>query len=91
MDILDLDPEVLESTASIVEGYCNRQKTIMEDYLSNTMALSSDWTDDKTLGPLLEEIKNMKNSVVNIMDEIRAKYPAYFRSKAEQIRSRPKL
>ena len=91
MDVLDLDPVVLESTATIVEGYCNRQKSIMDDYLRNTSSLSSEWTDDQTLGPLLEEIKRMKSSVTNIMDEIRATYPKYFRDKAEQIRNRPKM
>ena len=91
MDILDLNPEVLESTASIIEGYCNRQKAIMADYLGNTSSLSSDWTDDQTLGPLLEEIKQMKSSVEGIMDEILSIYPNYFRGKAEQIRNRPKF
>ena len=67
MDVLDLDPAVLESTAAIVEGYCNRQKSIMDDYLSSTSSLSSDWTDDQTLGPLLEEIKRMKNNVTTLM------------------------
>ena len=91
MDILDLDPEVLDATASVIEGYCNRQKSIMDDYLSNTSALASEWTDDKTLGPLLEEIKMLKNSVVSLMDEIKTKYPAYFREKAEVIRNRPTM
>ena len=89
MDVLDLDPEVLDTTATIIEGYCARQKSIMDDYLSGTMSLATDWTDDKTLGPLLEEINRMKSSVAGIMDEIRATYPAYFRSKADQIRNRP--
>ena len=91
MDVLDLDPAVLESTAAIVEGYCNRKKSIIDDYLSSTSSLSSDWTDDQTLGPLLEEIKRMKNNVTTLMDEIRATYPRYFRDKAEQIRNRPKF
>lgn len=91
MDILDLDPTVLESTATIVEGYCNRQKSIMDEYLSSISSLSSEWTDDQTLGPLLEEIKRMKSSVTTIMDEISATYPKYFRDKAEQIRNRPKM
>ena len=91
MDILDLNPEVLESTASIIEGYCNKQKNIMETYLSSTTALSSDWTDDQTMGPLLEEIRRMKSSVEGVMDEILSTYPNYFRGKAEQIRNRPKM
>ena len=91
MDGFDLVPAVLESTAAIVEGYCNRQKSIMDDYLSSTSSLSSDWTDDQTLGPLLEEIKRMRNNVTTLMDEIRATYPRYFRDKAEQIRNRTKF
>lgn len=91
MDILELSPEVLESTASIIEGYCNRQKSIMADYLSNAFSLSGDWTDDQTLGPLLEEIKQMRSAVEGIMDEILSTYPNYFRGKAEQIRNRPKF
>ena len=90
-DILDIDPQVLEDTAIIIEGYCNKQKSIMEEYLSNISALSADWTDDKTLGPLLEEIKALKNSTTSVMDEIMSKYPAYFRQKAELIKSRPTI
>ena len=91
MDILDLNPEVLESTASIIEGYCDRQKAIMAEYLSNASSLSSEWTDDQTIGPLLEEIRQMQRAVEGVMDDILSTYPGYFRSKAEQIRSRPKM
>ena len=91
MDVLDLNPEVLEAIASIVEGYCNRQKSIMSDYMSKTSSLSGEWTDDQTLGPLLEEINQMKSAVEGVMDEILSIYPNYFRGKAEQIRNRPKF
>ncbi len=91
MDVLDLNPEVLEAIASIVEGYCNRQKSIMSDYMSKTSFLSGEWTDDQTLGPLLEEINQMKSAVEGVMDEILSIYPNYFRGKAEQIRNRPKF
>ncbi len=91
MDNLELDPAVLETTATVIEGYCNRQKSIMDDYLSSITSLSSEWQDDETLGPLIEEIRRMKTSVINVMDEIMAIYPNYFRNKAAQIGSRPKL
>lgn len=91
MDILDLNPEVLESTASIIESYCNRQKGIMSDYVHDVSALSGDWSDDRTLGPLLEEISQMERTVESIMDEIVTTYPSYFRNKAEHIRNRPKF
>ncbi len=91
MDILDLDPAVLETTATIIEGYCGRQKTIMAEYLSCANSLSAEWTDDQTLGPLLEEIRRMRSSVITLMDEISGTYPRYFRDKAEQIRNRPRM
>ena len=91
MDIFDLDPTVLETTASIIEVYCVKQKEIMDDYLSNTTSLTSDWDDDKTMGMMLEEIRQMRNSVESLMDEIRATYPPFFKKKAEQIRQRPKF
>ncbi len=91
MDDLSLDPDVLETTASIIEGYCSRQTDIMDSYLSDTTSLSSEWSDDQTLGKLLEEIKILRGNVVNVMNEIRGAYPSFFRKKAEQIRSRPKF
>lgn len=91
MDILDLDPEVLDTTAGLVEGYCNRQTAIMDEYLSNTSALASEWSDDQTFGSLLEEVKRLKDSVVTLMDEIRGTYPQYFRDRAEFIRRRPRF
>ena len=91
MDVLDLDPAVLEATATIIEGYCAKQQSIMDEYLSKTSALSSEWTDDQTLGTLLAEIRRLRDDVTNVMDQIKSAYPGYFRSKAEQIRSRPKF
>ena len=91
MDILNFDPEVLEGTATIIEGYCVRQKNIMDDYLRQVAALSSEWTDDQTLGTLLEEIVRMKLKVTTLMDEIRTTYPQYFKGKATQIRNRPRF
>lgn len=91
MDILELDYQVLEDTAAIIVGYCNEQKSIMSEYMRKVSSLSSEWTDDQTLGPLLEEICRMKNSVTDVMNEIMATYPKYFREKAEQIRNRPKM
>ena len=91
MDVFDLDPAVLEATASIVDGYCKRQCDIMDDYMSYISSLSSEWDDDVTMGKLLEEIRQMRHSVERVMDEIRTTYPGYFRKKAEQIRNRPKF
>lgn len=91
MDALYFDPEVLEATADIIEGYCARQKAIMDDYLKNMSALSSEWTDDQTLGTLLDEIVKMRLDVTAVMEEIRKDYPRFFREKAEQIRNRPKF
>ena len=91
MDILDLDPSVLDDTASIVENYCARQTAIMDEYVNNTSSLGAEWTDDQTFGTMLEEVKRLKNGVVEIMDEIRGTYPQYFRERADYIRRRPKF
>ena len=91
MDVFDLNPEVLETTASIIEGYCAKQRDIMGEYLSNTSSMNSEWDDDQTMGALLEEIRQMKQNVETLMDEIRSTYPDFFRKKAEQIRRRPKF
>lgn len=91
MDILDIDPTVLESTATIIEGYCENQINIMNSYLAKTSALSSDWTDNQTLGSLINEIKSINSNVISVMDEIRIFYPMYFRDKAKQMEKRPKM
>lgn len=90
MDVFDLDPVALETTASIIEGYCTKQREIMADYVSHISALSSDWDDDVTMGTLLSEITQMRSSVENLMNEICTTYPSFFRAKAEVIKSRPK-
>lgn len=91
MDILELDPEVLDVTASIVEGYCDKQTSIMDSFLSNTFALNSEWSDDQTFGTLLEEVRRLRDTVLTLMHEIRATYPQYFRERATFIRQRPKF
>ena len=91
MNALDINPEVLEQTAKIIESYCQNQKNIMRDYLRKISSLSSEWTDDVTLGSLIREITQLEKSVNDIMNEILESYPNFFRKKAEQIRNRPKL
>lgn len=87
MPDLELDPEVLEDTAKIIEDYCVFQKQIMEDYLHEVWNLSSDWNDEKTLGSILEEINLLKQNVEEVMQEIRNTYPSFFRKKAAEIRA----
>lgn len=89
MDALKLDPQVLEDTAAQITNYCVTQNQVMDDYLSRMSSLQNEWTDDQTIGPLLEEIRLLKSSIINLMNEIHTIYPNYFREKAEQIRRRP--
>ena len=89
MDALKLDPQVLEDTAAQITNYCVIQNQVMDDYLSRMSSLQNEWTDDQTIGPLLEEIRLLKSSIINLMNEIHTIYPNYFREKAEQIRRRP--
>ncbi len=90
-DILDLDPAVLRMVATAIEGYCGRQTEVMNEFFSNVSAAGSEWTDDQTFGALLEQVRLLKENVVNIMDEIRATYPQYFNDKAEFIENRPTM
>lgn len=91
MDNLDLNPDALETTAKIIEGYCYQQIGIMDSYLREVNALRGEWDDDRTMGNLVEEIMNMRNRVQLVMEEILSQYPAYFRRKAELIRTRPSM
>ena len=91
MDDLSLDPMVLEKTAIIIERYCSLQINIIDQYSQKMAMLSNDWTDDQTLGTLLEEVNKMKLRITSLMEEICQFYPNYFNQKAEQIRNRPKL
>ena len=88
-DELKLDPNEIRAVADIIEGYCRRQSEVMNEYKSNIDALSNEWKDEQTLGSLIAEINMLKNQVTKIMDEIQARYPAYFRQKAIDIENRP--
>ena len=91
MDILELDPEVLDTTADIIEGYCDKQASLMEEYVSKINGLSSEWSDDETFGSLLAEVKRLQGGINDLMEQIRDGYPDYFRGRAEYIRNRPKF
>ena len=88
MDRLIADKEVLEATADIIERYCKKQTTVMDEYLDNISALASVWQDDKTFGSLIQEVRFLKNNVAQIMDEIITTYPKYFRTKAIELDNR---
>lgn len=91
MDGLKLDATVLEATAQAITAYCNMQTEVMNEYLSRMSSLYSEWNDDQTIGPLIEEINRLKASVTALMDQINGQYPAYFREKAAKIGIRPKM
>lgn len=91
MDNLETSPEALEGAANIIESYCRTQKSIMNTYLRNTTSMQSEWTDDQTLGPLVEEVRRLDKVVGELMDEIQSQYPKYMRKKAEMLRNRPKF
>ena len=90
MDVLELDPQVLDATADIISIYCMKQKLIMDDYMRKMQSLSYEWQDDETIGKLLQEIRALSNSVDKVMDILKIKYPEYFKKQAEIIRQRPK-
>ncbi|MBQ2810340.1 MAG: hypothetical protein IJF11_05550 [Clostridia bacterium] len=88
-DILELDPRVLYETADDIGFYCETQTQVMADYLSKMGALQSEWDDDQTIGPLLEEVRTLKSRIESIMNDIKREYPRFFREKARLIESRP--
>ena len=91
MDVLALDPNMLDATADIIIQYCLRQKTIIDEYMRKMNTLSYEWQDDETLGQLLQEVKILSNSVNKALDIMRIQYPPYFKKQAELIRHRPTL
>ncbi len=91
MDLLQLDPKVLEETAEMIQKYCYIQKELMNAYLNRAANLNSEWTDEETIQPMLEEIKMLNNKVSALMEEIESYYPRYFKDKAEEIRMRPRM
>lgn len=91
MDLLSLDPRVLEETAEMIKRYCYIQKELMNAYLNRAYNLNSEWTDEETIQPLLDEIRMLNAKVTALMGEIEAYYPAYFQRRAEEIRMRPRM
>lgn len=89
-DILDLDPNVLDQTALLIEMYCKKQIEITNEYLKGISSLNDQWNDEETIGRLIQEIKLLNGKIENITDEICKTYPPFFKEKAELIRRRPK-
>jgi len=89
MDILDIDPEVLFSTADAISAYCAKQRETINVYYAQIRALEDSWQDDKTFGSIVDEITLLRTKVTTIIEEINDKYPKYFRLKAQEILDRP--
>lgn len=90
-DIMNLNPDVLDNIADIIEKYILMQNKIIEDYVGNMHNLQREWDDDETIGKILDEIRLIVNEILDVEDEILKTYPKYFRERAEEIRKRPKL
>ena len=90
-NILDLNPDVLDNVASVIENYIKQQNGLIEDYLSKMVNLQKEWNDDETIGKVLIEIRMIVNVMEEIESEILKIYPKFFREKAQEIRVRPTI
>lgn len=89
MDELILDPDALSNIADILDGYCAKQREIVNVFYAQIMALESEWRDDETFGSLVEELDSLRAQAISILDEVYETYPKYFRQRAQQILERP--
>ena len=88
-DIMNLNPDVLENVADVIEKYISIQNKTIEDYVDRMHNLQREWDDDETIGKILNEIRLIVNVITDIEDEILKTYPKYFRERAQEIRKRP--
>ena len=91
MDNLILDANKLREIATKIRIYCVFQKETIDEYLSKVSNMSSEWSDDETMGKLLEHIYALRNQVIGVMEEIINTYPKYFEERAKVIDSRPTM
>lgn len=89
MDDLVLDAESLFNIADIIDGYCAKQREVVNVYHAQIMAIESEWKDDETFGAMVQELNALKTQVIAILDEVYEIYPKYFRIRAQQILERP--
>ena len=89
MDDLVLDAESLLNIADIIDGYCAKQREVVNVYHAQIMALESEWRDDETFGTMVEELNALRTQALEILDEVYETYPKYFRDRAQQIMERP--
>ncbi len=90
-DIMNLNPDVLDNVADVIEKYILLQNKIIEEYVDHMHGLQREWDDDETIGKVLAEIRQIVNKITDVEDEILKTYPKYFREKANEIRMRPKF
>ncbi|MDE6435205.1 MAG: hypothetical protein K2L07_13355 [Lachnospiraceae bacterium] len=89
MEELVLDAETLFNIADIIDGYCAKQREVVNVYHAQIMALESEWRDDETFGTMVEELNALKMQALVILDEVYETYPKYFRKRAQKILERP--
>ncbi len=89
MDDLVLDAESLFNIADIIDGYCAKQREVVNGYHAQIMALESEWRDDETFGTMVQELNALRTQAITILDEVYEIYPKYFRARAQQILERP--
>lgn len=89
MDNFVLDADLLFQIADVIDGYCEKQREVINVYYAQIMALESEWRDDETFGSLVEELNSLKIQALALVEEIYEIYPKYFRKRAQQILERP--
>lgn len=89
MDNLTLDAEALFAIADVIDGYCAKQREIVNVYHAQILALESEWRDDRTFNTMVEELNALRTQALAMLDDIYNIYPKYFRERAREITARP--
>lgn len=89
MDQLILDSQALTNTAQLIRAYCQRQKEILDKYLSNIQSLDCEWQDDETFYGMYSEISALCKRSEDYFDEICSTFPQMFEHIAQWIETRP--
>lgn len=88
-DDMILSSEVLRNLAQVITQYCYMQNEILDNFLTNMQALSSEWQDDETFSSMMEEIQLLTRQSKQYFGELYNTYPALFQKMADQIDARP--
>lgn len=86
IDEMKIDPNVLEYTRVLIDGYIKKQQNLLVEYRSKIHSLGQAWNDDSGYGEMEKKVERFIKNSVEVLETINTTYKKFLWDEVIDIR-----